>query len=179
MAALGLVSGTAAGWILGVGDTASIAWLQPVAILFGLSPHLLLIGVLFGAAVATGVWLQTARPWSVPLVLIATIYAWSAAIQIAIRLQRTTGDDLYLVAASLAAGAVGAGLTHLACALFSRELRRPAWIALTVVVGALAAMLFYAGQRKLVDERLLFLIWQPAVAFAIGLGLGRGEARRV
>jgi hypothetical protein len=34
-------------------------------------------------------------------------------------------------------------------------------------------MLFYMGERKIVDERLLYLIWQPAVAFCIGLGLPR------
>lgn len=179
MAALGLVSGVATGWLLGLGDAAEIAWLRPVAVLFGLSPSQLLIGIFFGAAVAAGVCLHTAKPWSIPLVLIATIYAWGAAIQVAIRLQRTTGDDLYLIAASLGAGAVGAGITHLGCALFSRDLRRPAWIALTIVVGAVAGMLFFAGQRKLVDERLLFLIWQPAVAFCIGLGLGRDQTTRV
>ena len=32
-------------------------------------------------------------------------------------------------------------------------------------------MLFYFGERKIIDERLLFFLWQPAVAFAIGLGL--------
>jgi hypothetical protein len=34
-------------------------------------------------------------------------------------------------------------------------------------------MLLYLSQRKYVDERLLYLIWQPAVAFAIGMGLTR------
>jgi hypothetical protein len=177
MAALALFSGMASGWLLGLGDAANIGWLKPVALVFALTPNLLAIGIVFGAAVAVGVWLQTAKPWSIPVVLVATIYAWSAAIQVAIRLQRTSGDDQYLIAASLAAGAVGAGITHLGCALFSRELRRPAWIALTIMVGALAGMLFFAGQRKYLDERLLFLVWQPAVAFCIGLGL-RGQTLR-
>jgi hypothetical protein len=44
---------------------------------------------------------------------------------------------------------------------------------LTCVVGAIAGLLFYLGERKYLDERLLFFIWQPAVAFAIGLGLPR------
>jgi hypothetical protein len=178
MAAFGLVSGMASGWLLGLGDAAEIAWLRPVAVVFGLPPSLLLMGVFFGAAVAAGVWLQTAKPWSVPVVLIATIYAWSAAIQVAIRLQRTTGDDLHLIAACLGAGAVGAGITHLGCALFSRELRRPAWIALTLIVGALAGTLYYASQHKYVGDWLLYIVWQPAVAFTIGLGLGRGQTSR-
>ena len=41
------------------------------------------------------------------LVVVTTIYAWSAAIHTAIRLQRNTGDDAHLIAASLCAGAVG------------------------------------------------------------------------
>ena len=32
-------------------------------------------------------------------------------------------------------------------------------------------MLLYLGQRKFIDERLLYLVWQPAVAFCIGMGL--------
>jgi hypothetical protein len=179
MAALGVVSGTATGWIFGLDTDVYPEWLNPVALVFALPAHLLPVGLVFGAAVAAGVWLRTANPWSLVLVPIATVYAWSAAVQVAIRVQRHTGDDLYLVAASLAAGAVGAGITQLGCAPFSRELRQPGRFALTVIVGALAGLLFYAGQRKLVDERLLFLVWQPAVAFCIGLGLGRGETRRV
>jgi hypothetical protein len=181
MAAFGLASGAATvGWAFGAGPrggAAYVEWLNPVALLFGLSPELLLIGLFFGAAIALGVWLATASPWSIPVLLITTVYAWSAAIQVAIRLQRTTGDDPHLIAASLAAGAVGAGITHLGCALFSRELRRPAWIALTIVVGALAGMLFFASQRKFVEEWLLYVVWQPAVAFAIGLALQRGRLR--
>ena len=60
------------------------------------------------------------------------------------------------------------------CALFAADLRRPPWrIALTCAVGAVAGLLFYLGERKYVDERLLFFVWQPAVAFCIGLGLPR------
>ena len=87
-------------------------------------------------------------------------------------------QDPHLIAASLAAGAVGAGITHAGCAIFAPGLRRPARIAATCIVGALAGLLLYAGQRKWMDERLLFVIWQPAVAFCIGLGL-RGQTLRV
>jgi hypothetical protein len=34
-------------------------------------------------------------------------------------------------------------------------------------------MLFFMGERKILDDRLLYLVWQPAVAFCIGLGLPR------
>jgi hypothetical protein len=107
---------------------------------------------------------------------IVTMYASSAAIHTPIRLQRTRDDDPHLIAASLLAGALGAGLTHLGCALFERELRRPARIGLTCAVGAIAGMLLYLGQRKYIDERWLFVVWQPAVAYCIGLGLARPAA---
>jgi hypothetical protein len=42
---------------------------------------------------------------------------------------------------------------------------------MTCAVGALAGLLFFAGERKLLDERILYVVWQPAVAFCIGWGL--------
>ncbi len=174
LAGLGLVSGLLSAT---VGYDLELAWLRPVGAIFFLDAGPVLIGLFFGAAVALGVWMATGKAWALPVVPVATMYAWSAAIQVAIRLQRTVDDDPHLIAASLAAGAVGAGITHLGCAIFAPELRRPARIALTCLVGALAGLLLYMGQRKWVDERLLFLAWQPAVAFCIGLGLGRWRAR--
>jgi hypothetical protein len=175
MAGFGLLSGmVSAGW--STSGVSNLDWLQPVSAPFALPPELLPIGLCFGAAVAAGIWMRTGNWWCVPVLLIATTYAWSAAIQVAIRTQRNTGDDPHLVAASLAAGAVGAGLTHAACALFARELRRPARVGVTCVVGAVAGMLFYLGQRGFIAESWLYVGWQPAVAFAIGMGLaGRGK----
>jgi hypothetical protein len=172
MTALGLVSGAL---------STNPEWARPLATVLGVAPELLpvaVVGLCFGTAMALGIWLSTARLWAVPVVLVASLVAWGAAIQFAIRLQRTADDDAHLIAASLVAGAVGAGITHLGCAAFARALRRPAWIALTCLVGAAAGMLLYASHRKYVDEWLLYAVWQPAVAFAIGLGLGRGETRR-
>jgi hypothetical protein len=111
------------------------------------------------------------KAWAALVVLVVTMYAWSAAIHTAIRLQRNAGDDPHLLLASLCAGAVGAGLTHLGCAFFASGLRQPWRIALSCVIGAAAGLLFFLGERKLVDERLLYLVWQPAVAYFIGLGL--------
>ena len=168
MALLGLISGVLSATF---GQDLEIGLLKPVAPLFFLDVGPMPIGFFFGAAVAFGMWWWTRNPWSVPVLLVTTMYAWSAAIQVAIRLQRNADDDPHLIAASLGAGAVGAGLTHLGCALFSRELRQPLRIAVTCGVGALAGMLFYLGQRKFIDERLLYLVWQPAVAFCIGMAL--------
>jgi hypothetical protein len=174
MAGLGLLSGLLSAT---VGLEHELAWLKPVAMIFFLDAGPLPIGFFFGAAVALGAWMATGNAWALPVVPVATMYAWSAAIQVAIRLQRNVDDDPHLVAASLAAGAIGAVITHLGCAIFAPGLRRPARIAVTCAVGALAGLLLYAGQRKWVDERLLFIVWQPAVAFCIGLGLGSWRAR--
>ncbi len=172
MAGLGLVSGILSAT---VGQDLELGWLKPVAPIFFLDVGPMPIGFFFGAAVALGIWMWTGNLWSVPVLLVTTMYAWSAAIQVAIRLQRNAGDDPHLIAASLGAGAVGAGLTHLGCALFAPGLRRPARIGVTCVVGALAGMLFYLGERQYIDGRLLYLVWQPAVAFCIGMGLAGRE----
>jgi hypothetical protein len=171
MGALGLVSGIlSALW----GQTFELELLKPLAAVFFLDAGALPIGFFYGAAMGLGIALWTRKPWAVPVVTVTTMYAWSAAIHTAIRLQRNTGDDAHLVAASLGAGVVGAGLTHLGCAMFAADLRRPWWrLTLTCAVGAMFGMFFYLGERKILDERLLFFVWQPAVAFAIGLGLPR------
>jgi hypothetical protein len=177
MTALGLVSGALSAG-LGMSRTSEIGWLQPLATAVGIAPEplsVVLVGLCFGLAMGLGIWLSTGRPWAVPVVLAAAMLAWVAAFPLAILLQRTADDTPHLIAASLVAGAVGAGITHLGCALFARELRRPAWIALTCLVGAAAGMLLYASQRKHVDPWLLYAVWQPAVAFSIGLGLQRGH----
>jgi hypothetical protein len=176
MTALGLVSGALSA-SLGTSRPSDLGWLQRLAAAAGVAPEPLavaLIGLSFGLAVGVGIWLCTARLWAVPVVLVATTLAWGAAFPLAIMLQRTMDDAPHLVAASLVAGTVGAGITHLGCAPFARALRRPAWFAFTCLVGAAAGMLLYASQRKYADEWLLYAVWQPAVAFALGLGLQRG-----
>ena len=173
MTALGLVSGAL---------SANPEWARPLAATLRVAPELIpvaLVGFSFGLAMGLGIWISTARPWAVPVVLLATALAWGAAVPLGISLQRTADDDPHLVAASLVAGAVGAGITHLGCAIFARPLRRPAWIALTCLVGAGAGMLLYASQRKYVDGWVLYAVWQPAVAFSIGLGLAWGQTHRV
>jgi hypothetical protein len=159
--------------------SASPDWARPLTGLVGIAPELvpvLVVGVAFGLALGLGLWLATARLWALPVVLTTTLIAWGAAIQVAIRLQRTADDDPHLIAASLAAGAVGAGIAHLGCAVVARPLRRPLWIALTCVVGALAGMVLYASRRSYIDAWAIYLLWQPAVAFSIGLGLSRARA---
>src|SRR5215470_16581426 len=91
MAGFGLLSGVvSAGWA--TSGVSSLDWLQPVAALFALPPELLPIGLYFGLAVAAGMCMRTGNWWCIVALPIATIYAWSAAIQVAIRTQRHTGD---------------------------------------------------------------------------------------
>lgn len=168
LTALGLISGAlSAAW----GQSIEIHALEPVATVFLLTPGALPIGAFYGAAMGLGIAAWARKPWAALVVFIATMYAWSAAIHAAIRLQRNAGDDAHLIAAGLCAGAIGAGLTHLGCALFAGGLRQPWRIALSCLVGAAAGILFFLGERRLIDERLLYLVWQPVVAFVIGLGL--------
>jgi hypothetical protein len=170
MAGLGLLSGVASAY-WGTRGTINLDWLQPIAALFVLAPELLPIGLYFGAAMAVGMWMHTRNWWCVPVLVVTTMYAWSAAIQVAIRTQRHTGDDPHLIAASLAAGAVGAGFTHLGCTPFAPGVRNPVRIVVTCVAGAVAGMLFYLGERRLIAEWWLYVLWQPAVAFVIATGL--------
>lgn len=163
---LGLVSGVASAWF---GYRIEIDWLQRIARVFFLQSGVLPIGVFFGLAMGLGAWLLQRRAGTALLAFIATIYAWSGALHIAIRLQRNADDDVHLIAASLAAGAFGAGLTHVGLSGALPSLRRVGAVAITALVGAVFGLLFYAGERHWVDPRALFLLWQPAVAFAMGL----------
>jgi hypothetical protein len=170
LAAFGLISGgLSAAW----GQSFTLAGLSPLGIVFLLDPGALPIGFFYGTALGLGMGAALGTVWAALIVPITTMYAWSAAVHTAIRLQRDTGDAAHLLAASLCAGAIGAGLTHLGCGLCAPQLRPPRRLWLTCTVGAGAGMLFFAGERKILDERLLYLVWQPAVAFSIGLWLPR------
>ena len=67
---------------------------------------------------------------------------------------------------------MGAVLTQLGAAQFTAQLRRPRRLAVTGAVGAAAGLLFCLGDRNIIDARWLFVVWQPAVAYCIGLGFG-------
>jgi hypothetical protein len=172
--ALGAVSGIASALI---GIEHSLDTLQPIATVFGLHPSLLPVGACFAVAMAlAAVWALRSGTGAL-LALLASLYGWSGAVHIAIRLQRNLGDDAHLLAASLAAGAFGAGLVHLGFATVVRDMRRARAVFATCAVGASAGLLFFAGERGLIDKRVLFLVWQPAVATTLGMAVAR--ARRV
>jgi hypothetical protein len=177
LAALGLLSGLLSA---AVGFTLRIEQLEPLAGLFFLSAEMLPIGLLFGAVVAGDIAMRTRHVLAVPMLLVTTMYAWSAAIHTAIRLHQIGGGDAGHVGpllGGLVGGAVGALLTQLGAAQFAAELRRPRRLTLTTAVGAAAGLLFYLGDRNVIDARWLFVVWQPAVAYCIGLGLGLQPSR--
>ena len=170
LGALGLVSGGVSALI---GTDRSLDALQPIADVFLLHASLLPIGVCFATAIGLALWLSSQRSAASAVAALLTLYAWSGAVHVAIRTQRNAGDDAHLLAASLVAGAVGAGLTHLAASLALPQLRRLPATAVTVATGSALGLLFYCGERGLIDKRALFVIWQPTVAFVIGLAAGR------
>jgi hypothetical protein len=169
---LGLLSGLCSAVF---GFELELQWLKPVASVFFLEVGAVPVGLFFSAAMALGMALLTRNLWAFPAIVVTTMYAWSAAIRTAILLQSNASGDFYLVAGSLAAGAVGAGITHLGCAMFAPGLRRPARIVLTCAVGAAAGMLFYLGERSFISPKALYIVWQPAVAFCIGLAMAGGS----
>ena len=180
MAGLGLVSGVLSATVA----RPYRAWLSPVGNVFflpvassGLASHtpeedFVLIGFFFGVVVAVSLWIWTRNWWTLLALPVATMYAWSAALWTALPLEGGKNP----IAWGLSAGAVGAVATHLSCALFAPPLRRPLWIAVTCAVGAVTGTLYFMRVEKMIDEGLLYVIWQPAVAFCIGLGLGREKS---
>jgi hypothetical protein len=176
MAALGLGSGILSA---AVGFEARIDVLDVPGRFFFLSAEMMPIGLFFAAVIAFGIaaWEQPA--WAPPVTFVITMYAWSAAIQTAIWMHRIGGGDATHTGPLLAgffAGLVGAALTHLAAALFARDLRDSSHVLRTCLVGAVVGLLFYLGSRSIIDARILFVAWQPAVAYCIGLGLARKAA---
>ena len=88
LGAIGLISGIlSAIW----GQTYELKPLQPVAMLFFLDSGALLIGLFYGVAMGIGMAAWARKLWAAPVVLVTTMYAWSAAIHTAIRLQSTRG----------------------------------------------------------------------------------------
>jgi hypothetical protein len=171
LAGLGLISGLASAV---VGFEVRIDLLDWPGSLFFLSAEMMPIGLFFAAVTAYAIAARPAPAWAPIITFIGTLYAWSAAIQTALWLHKIGGGDASHTGPLLAgvfAGLLGAALTYLSVALFAPELRsfRPA--VRTSLVGAVAGVLFYFGSRNIIDARVLFLVWQPAVAYSIGLGL--------
>ena len=176
LAALGLVSGIVSAV---VGFEVRIDALDWPGTLFFLSAEMMPIGLFFAAVMAFAIAACHSPAWAPIITFVGTLYAWSAAIQTALFMHKIGGGDASHAGPLLAgvfAGLVGAALTHLSVALFAPELRDLTLATRTCLVGALAGVLFYFGSRNLIDARILFLVWQPAVATCIGLALAAKPA---
>jgi hypothetical protein len=189
-AGLGLLSGIISAASFGLNFEPD--WLKPIGNLFLLNAGAVPIGVCYGVAIGVAAATASKRLWAAPLLVITTMIAWSVAIHSATLIYNSDGeinretvptmedgvrlavvDGLRLFWASMAAGAVGACMTHLGVALLDRRLRRLPRFALTTLVGALCGVVFFLGEKNYVYPGALYIIWQPAVAFCIGLGMGR------
>jgi hypothetical protein len=171
LASLGLLSGILSAVI---GFEVHVDLLDWPGSLFFLSAEMMPIGLFFAAVMAFAIAAWETPPWAPIITFVGTLYAWSAAIQTALFMHKIGGGDASHAGPLLAgvcAGFVGAALTHLSVALFAHELFDRTQAVRTCLVGAIAGILFYFGSRNLIDARILFLVWQPAVAYAIGLGL--------
>ena len=171
LAGLGLLSGILSAII---GFEVRVNLLDWPGSLFFLSAEMMPIGLFFAAVMAFAIAAWESPAWAPIITFIGTLYAWSAAIQTALFAHKVGGGDASHAGPLLAgvlAGLVGAALTHLSVALFAHELFDRTHALRTCLVGAIAGTLFYFGSRNLIDARILFVVWQPAVAYAIGLGL--------
>jgi hypothetical protein len=171
LAGLGLLSGILSAVI---GFEMRVDLLDWPGSLFFLSAEMMPIGLIFAAVMAFAIAAWETPAWAPIITFIGTLYAWSAAIQTALFAHKIGGGDAGHAGPLLAgvlAGLVGAALTHLSVALFAHALLDRTHAARTCLVGAMAGTLFYFGSRNLIDARILFVVWQPAVAYAIGLAL--------
>jgi hypothetical protein len=167
LGALGLASGALSA---GIGFEFAPRWLQWPGAPFLLTAEMVPIGAFFAAAIALGLWLVSHRAIVLPVAALATLYAWSGALHAAIGIVTGPGDAR-LIAGCLAAGAVGAAATQLGASIVLPELRRPWLLARTTAAGAALGLIYYAAEHTILDGRVLFLVWQPAIAYAIGTGL--------
>lgn len=120
------------------------------------------LGLWFAAAIALGMYLWTGDRRATLTVLVTTMLAWIAIVALAwLALSRGAIGGLVPLA-----GAVGAVLTHLGCSLVVPSLRQLVPIALTGFAGLVTSMI---GAPTFLN---IFPLWQGAVAFCIGVGLG-------
>jgi hypothetical protein len=171
LAALGLISGILSATL---GFMFEPEWLEPVANLFWLEPGMVPIGTFYGVALGLGLALCTGRQWAAPFTLLTTMIAWSAAIHTAIAIVKLgdgTPDAPRNLLAGVAAGAIGAALTHIGVTPIAAGARRLAGIGLTTGVGAICGALYCLEEMHLIPARTLYVVWQPAVAWCIGLAM--------
>jgi hypothetical protein len=151
----------------------------------------LLPGVYFGLVLGLGVFLiETKSPLRIAVVLVVVVVAWVCAWKTGYEVYGRLEQDfpgpigfggasarapLLLAIAGVVAGIVGSAITVVGIAIVSRDVRSVAVCARTIGIGAAAGavLAFNSGVESMLP---LFLVWQPAVAASIALGLARPAA---
>jgi hypothetical protein len=129
-------------------------------------------GIYFGIVVAFGVWNWTGRLLAVPVLLVTTMYAWSAAIRSASGCRRFRRRPASYRGKP---GARQSAPNYKLGALFSANCADRCELPSRVWSGPRRDAPL-RQQARLLDMSWLFIIWQPVVAFCIGMGLvGRGR----
>ena len=175
LAAFGLASGILSATL---GFMFEPPWLEPIADLFWLEPGMMPIGLFYGVALGLGLMLCTGRQLAAPLVLVTTLYRLERRHpyrHCIVKLGDGTPDTPRNLVAGVAAGAIGAGLTHIGATPVRRR-AAPACAASRSPRGRRAyAARSIAWKKRRSSARTLLFVWQPAVAFCIGLGMPRRE----
>jgi hypothetical protein len=127
----------------------------------------LLFAVLVGAALVAQGAGRTPRVLAWALAVVA---AWILAARATVEaIEHDVVDKLW--AAGLVGGLVGGAVVAVGGALLSGRLRRPSAFGLVVLVGGIAGLLLGRDDGGSKRDYLLFVVWQGAVAAAIGRGL--------
>lgn len=154
-------------------------------------------GVYFGAALAIGAYLWvTKSPLRLLAIVVGILVAWYLGFQTAIGVNLSLRElmkpyenqNAFWITAftGICGGFVGALLTAATIALVSNGFRSVGDWARTIAAGAAAGVLLiffseasrwpHTGLPEYLHFLPLFVVWQPAVAAMVGLGLGRRES---
>ncbi len=169
--------------------------LKPVSPMFLLDDVSVHPGFLFGLVIALGVWwVGERRAWVIGLMVVTTMFAWSAALNTAFWIYEikdvrvlfsampalpssaeATAVTIFLT--GFLAGIVGAAVMVFSCALVVPSLRGVVPIGLTILVGGVCGLLLYPflGGWPLLEGWddahsliVLFPIWQASIAACLG-----------
>ena len=174
LAALAAISGSLGSTIVGAG--------------YGDAPnpgiYMVLTGLWFGAVMGFAVWRWAGASFAASAItLLVTWFAWEAAVNLAIQIDRPWPDAIEIAKAyksymtGVIAGAVGAFVTWGGVAFNVEVLRRSSIAAEVTVTGALFGLLFPA--LDYFDSGLVLLLpWQVAVAMVIGFKMPKPRASR-
>lgn len=145
-------------------------------------------GLLFGLVVGAGAWCAgERRSWSLGLMFLITVFAWSAAVNTAYSIYEIKGErTIFGVAVSwsnpafvpmitllsgFVAGVVGAAMTVIGCSLVIPSLRSVVAVGVTAIVGGIAGLLLYPVLEEWNETTsliALFAVWQASVGASIG-----------